>query len=153
MSGGDVNESTETAGSGSETSSRDDRPSSPDANGSRVHEGGVDAETARRIGVNESRFRSANEKIETAVLRVEATAPTIPFVCECGRRECYVTLRLKLDEYEHAREHPRRFVCCPGHEITGPELGRVVLRTDRYVIMEKLGLAGDVAEALDPRSG
>ena len=108
---------------------------------------------ARRIGENESRFRNANEKIETAVLRLEADAPSVPFVCECGRRECYVTLRLKLEEYEQAREHPRRFVCRPGHEITGPGLERVVLRADRYVIMEKLGIAGDVAEALDPRSG
>lgn len=154
MTGGDANERTETTGSGSETSARDDMPSSADANGSWGHEqGDIDVETARRIGENESRFRSANEKIETAALRIEADAPTVPFVCECGRRECYVTLRLALDEYEQAREHPRRFVCCPGHEIIGSGLGRVVLVTDRYVIMEKLGVAGDVAEALDPRTG
>ena len=60
---------------------------------------------ARRIGEYESRFRNANEKIETAVLRPEADAPSVPFVCECGRRECYLTLRFKLTEYERGREH------------------------------------------------
>jgi len=63
-----------------------------------------------------------------------------------------VTLRITLTEYERARRDPRYFLCTPGHEIVGPGIGRVVERTSKFVIMEKLGLAGDVAEERDPRA-
>ena len=112
----------------------------------------VDGELARRLGENESRFREANERIEGAWLRLEAGAPSVPFVCECGRLECVMTIRLTLAEYEKARAHPRHFVCTPGHEITRPDLGRVVEKHATFVIMEKLGVAGEVAEERDTRT-
>ena len=113
----------------------------------------VDTEAARRLAENEARFREANEKIEEAILRLEADAPSVPFVCECGRPECFETVRVTCAEYERARQNPRSFLCSPGHEIIGPGLGRVLESTSRSVIMEKLGVAGEVAEDLDPRSG
>jgi hypothetical protein len=113
---------------------------------------GVDNETARRIAENEARFRDANEHIEKAVLRLEPDAPSLPFVCECGRAECLQTIRLTIKEYEDARVHPHYFVCAPTHEITGPGLGRVVRDMGKYVIVEKLGEAGAVAEERYPRS-
>lgn len=118
----------------------------------RADEGVVDDEVARRIAENESRFRAANERIEEAVLRLEADAPTLPFVCECGRLECLKIVRLGVDEYEQARESPRFFLCAPGHAIVGRGLGRVVRQTSKFVIVEKLGQAGVVAEDRDPRS-
>jgi hypothetical protein len=118
----------------------------------RAGAGVVDDEVARRIAENEARFRDANERIEEAVLRLEPDAHTLPFVCECGRPECLTTIRLTIAEYETAREDPRFFVCEPGHEILGPGLGRVVRETSKFVIVEKLGEAGRVAERRDPRS-
>ena len=112
----------------------------------------VDTEAARRLAENEARFREANEKIEESILRLETDAPSVPFVCECGRPECLETIRITCAEYERARQNPRSFLCSPGHEIIGPGLGRVLESTSRFVIMEKLGAAGEVAEALDPRS-
>ncbi len=110
-----------------------------------------EAEMARRIGENEARFRDANEKIEDAALRLQPDMNTLPFVCECGRPKCLQSLRLTIGEYELARQTATFFVCSPGHQITENGVGRVVHETDRFVIMEKLGEAGAVAEARDPR--
>ena len=118
----------------------------------RAGAGVVDDDIARRIAENEARFSDANERIEEAVLRPEPDALTLPFVCECRRLECLTTIRLTIAEYETAREDPRFFVCEPGHEILGPGLGRVVRKTSKFVIVEKLGEAGLVAERRDPRS-
>ena len=106
---------------------------------------------ARRIAENEARFRNANERIEVAFDHLEPESWTMPVVCECGRRDCFQMLRLTREEYERVRQHPRHFVCSPGHQITGEGLGRIVEEDGRFVISEKLGLAGAVAEDLDPR--
>ena len=76
-------------------------------------------EMARRIAENEARFRDANEKIEDAALRLQPDMKTLPFVCECGRPDCYQTLRLTIVEYEFARQTGTFFACAPGHQITG----------------------------------
>jgi hypothetical protein len=111
----------------------------------------IDPGIARRIAENESRFRDANEKIEKAAQRLEPDAPSVPFVCECGRPDCFQTLRLTIVEYELARENPRYFVCVPGHEFTDGGLGRLVRETSGFVVAEKTGVAGAVAEERDPR--
>jgi hypothetical protein len=112
----------------------------------------TDDETARRIAENESRFRDANEQIEAAVLRHEADASTLPFVCECGRPRCMRIIRLSVDEYERVRVDSRYFLCAPGHEIVGENIGRVIRENDTYVVFEKLGAAGEVAAERDPRA-
>ncbi len=111
----------------------------------------TDPGMARRIAENEARFRDANEKIEAAFERLEPTTRSIPFVCECGRPDCFQVLRLTFAEYELARQNPRYFVCAPGHQLTGPGLGRTVQETRKFVIAEKIGAAGAVAEERDPR--
>jgi hypothetical protein len=110
----------------------------------------TDPGMARRMAENESRFRDANEKIEEAARRLEPDGPSIPFVCECGRPDCFQTLRLTLDDYGLARENPRYFICVPGHQLTGNGLGRIVHETSKFVIAEKTGVAGAVAEERDP---
>jgi hypothetical protein len=112
----------------------------------------VDLEMARRLAINESRFREANERIEDLAEALEADAPSVPFVCECGRTDCLDTIRIPIKVYERARQDPRYFLCKPGHEIIGPGLGRVVEETDTFVIMEKLGIAGAIAAERDPRT-
>ena len=87
-----------------------------------------------------------------ADVRQEPNANTLPFVCECGRSDCLQTLRLSFRDYEQARQQGTFFVCAPGHEITGESVGRVVRRTDSFVIMEKLGPRGIRAEEWDPRA-
>jgi hypothetical protein len=114
-------------------------------------DGSIDAETERRIAENEVRFRAANEKVKAAGTRLGASEQTLPFVCECGRGECLRVLRLTIPQYEQGRQNARYFLCAPGHEITGEDLGRVVRRERSYLIVEKVGVAGAVAEQTDPR--
>jgi len=105
---------------------------------------------AARIAQNESAFRSVNESIEAGRGLTDAARPT-RFVCECATLGCKELLELLPGDYEAIRGHPRRFVVAPGHEL--PEQERVVDRTERYLVVQKTGEAGQAAEELDPRAG
>jgi hypothetical protein len=49
------------------------------------------------------------------------------------------------------RQDPARFATVPGHE--GDESwARVIDVNDRFAVVEKLGVAGEVARELDPRN-
>lgn len=103
---------------------------------------------AGRLGHNEALFRSINERIEAGAwpaMRSEVAA----FRCECAALGCNVLLELTLSEYESVRANPRHFIVAPGHEI--PEVEVVVRTTATHLVVEKVGDAGDVAEATDPR--
>jgi hypothetical protein len=93
-------------------------------------------------------FREVNERIEEAISKL---ATFHEFVCECAEVECSETTSLTADEYEEIRGHPARFAIKPGHDLPGVE--RVVAgEGDRYVVVEKIERAAEVAAHLDPRS-
>jgi sugar phosphate isomerase/epimerase len=104
--------------------------------------------TPERIGLNESTFREANERIE-AVADNMALQGLVPFICECPQRACTEIVRLPLDEYEAIRQHPRRFFSAPGHQQIAVDAGAavVVVQTPGYVIADKVGEAAKVADA------
>lgn len=102
--------------------------------------------TALRVAENQATFREANESIGQTAAELGVSRP-IPFVCECAEEACRQIVLLPLDEYREVREHPRRFVNAPGHEVVSGPHGRVVEERLGYVIVEKEGLAGEVAEA------
>jgi hypothetical protein len=104
---------------------------------------------AERVALNEAAFRRANELIRDQV--ATSRARTIPFLCECGRRECQERVELSPSEYESVRALSTWFFVLPGHEIVRPDVGRVVGREDRYTIVEKLGASAKIARELDPR--
>jgi hypothetical protein len=58
-------------------------------------------------------------------------------------------LALSFHDYEQIRDHPRRFLVAPGHERLDVEV--VVARQPNYLVVQKTGEAGAVAEAVDPR--
>jgi hypothetical protein len=104
--------------------------------------------TAARVAKNESLFREVNERIreleETFVER-EPGNTLASFVCECATTGCTTRVEATLDEYELARRRPTRFLVAPGH--ARPEFERIVLKTDRFELVEKFGEAGEVATA------
>jgi hypothetical protein len=105
--------------------------------------------TAVRIAENQSRFREANEQIEAAADAMSLVGQ-IPFLCECPRPECTEITRLSLEEYEEIRQEPRWFFTAPGHQDVAVEngVGVVLAEADgRYVTVEKIGVAGEIAEA------
>jgi hypothetical protein len=105
-----------------------------------------------RIARNEATFREANEKIGETAERLEVNIP-VPFMCECAEPSCTAIIRLPLEEYEEIRAHPRHFLNAPGHEAAARGFAEVVEERGNYSIAEKTGYAGEVAEALDERTG
>jgi hypothetical protein len=110
----------------------------------------VPVERERRIAENEITFRDANERIRRALDRLGGFDGMVPFICECAQEHCSEVVRLALGEYERVRANARAFLCAPGHETTD-DLGTVVFQNDRYCVSVKDGLAGEIAEAADPR--
>jgi hypothetical protein len=104
--------------------------------------------TAERAARNESVFREANERIERRLEDLSLEHGRSPFLCECEDETCSEVVRLTLTEYEHVREHPRRFLVAPGHDTGEAE---IVETHDRYVVVEKEGETGKIAAELDPR--
>jgi hypothetical protein len=109
--------------------------------------------SVERIAENQSRFRHANEQIESAADHMRLVGP-IPFVCECARDDCTLIVELTFDEYEEIRRFPRLFFTALGHEVVSVESGAGVVvgsgdggAPDRYVKVEKVGAAGALADA------
>lgn len=105
------------------------------------------ADTAR-IGLNEALFRSINERIEAGTWPAEQ-AESAAFRCECAALRCNLMLEMTLAEYEAVRLNPRHFIVAPGHELPDAEV--VVRRAETYLVVEKVGDAGEVADDTDPR--
>lgn len=106
-------------------------------------------EREQRLANNEVVFRSVNEEIEQLALSLGGDG--YEFICECSKRGCFERVLLSRCEYEHVRAEGVRFFVVPGHE--NPEVELVVEAKQGYLVVEKDGHAGTVAEAADPRDG
>jgi hypothetical protein len=105
---------------------------------------------AERVAKNDAAFRQANERIQRAAR--DFGIEHVPFICECADPSCTEVVRLSLDEYERVRADSRLFLNAVGHEASAHGYARVVSGDDRYVVVEKVGEAGEIAEQLDPRT-
>ena len=107
----------------------------------------MDRLTQERIAENDSRFRDANERIYE-VATDYAVDVAIPFLCECADARCTEVVRLQPDQYGRVRTNPRWFLKVAGHERVEGAAARVVSSHDGWVVAEKMGHAGRVAEEL-----
>lgn len=104
----------------------------------------------KRLAENEAVFRSVNERIRDAVDRFGIDEHVYEFLCECADPECAERIALSISDYEAIRADGRRFVLAPGHDRSEIEL--VVAADGDHVVVEKVGVAGETAETLDPRA-
>ena len=96
----------------------------------------------------ETSVRNVNELIMTVARdRFEALEGHV--VCECSQARCSEVVPITVEDYERVRAQGRRFVLLHGHELDAIEL--VVETYDGYVVAEKQGQAGRLAELNDPR--
>jgi hypothetical protein len=103
-----------------------------------------------RMAENEATFRDANEQIQRRARALEFDE-AIPFLCECGEPTCQEIIPLTLDEYEAARAESTTFFVVPGHEkVAGPS-AEIVDRSGNYLVIDKDGIAAEIAERRDPR--
>jgi hypothetical protein len=110
-------------------------------------DGGISSERAAR---NQSLYRSINEQIlKLNQTFAEAGIENSEWICECADTDCTVRVTATLPEYEKVRSNPRTFIVSPRH--LHPEVERVLNQNDRYMIVEKIDNAGQIAETLNPR--
>ena len=103
-----------------------------------------------RAARNEALFREVNERMKSIVQTVSPSSVLNEFVCECPNPDCAERIELTLDEYERIRNEPTWFAVRPGHEA--PDVERTIEQHERYLAVEKVGKAAEVAAHLDPRS-
>jgi hypothetical protein len=108
----------------------------------------MDDAIERSLAHNEAIVRRINEAIERGTWPGEETKLG-RFRCECSHVGCAEMLELSHEAYEQIRRSSRRFIVAPGHEIEGVDA--VVDRRNGYLVVEKRGEAGEVAERSDPR--
>jgi hypothetical protein len=110
----------------------------------------ADDQTVERIAENQSRFREANEQIEATADRMHLIG-AVPFVCECPTTTCTEIVRMSLEDYEEVRQYDRRFFVVPGHQEIAVSSGAGTVvghdQDGRFVLVDKIGVAGEIAEA------
>lgn len=104
--------------------------------------------TTDKLAGREALFREVNENIASLTGLVTETDHQL-FICECSNTACAESLELTAEEYEAVRARPTRFVVKPGHQLAGIE--RVVEGNGRFLVVEKVGRAAEIAQADDPR--
>jgi hypothetical protein len=102
--------------------------------------------TTERLARNNALFRQANEEIRAKAETHGQDMPTIPFLCECARRDCRELVRVQLTEYATIRSEQSHFLVAPGHESEEGSSAVVVRHGDSYVVVEKVGEAREVLE-------
>jgi hypothetical protein len=112
----------------------------------------LDRVTQERIGENDARFRDANERIHELAADYGLDG-LLPFICECADPQCVEIVRLERDDYRRVRSNPRWFLKVSGHERAEGPAARVVSTHDGWVVAEKVGHAGRVAEELAADEG
>ena len=105
---------------------------------------GSSVQKQRDAGRGQSLFREVNERITDV-----SAGATTEVLCECGTGQCTETIVVVQEEYEAIREVPEHFLVVASH--VRPDVERVVDDHGSFVIVEKIGVAGEVARALDPR--
>ena len=108
----------------------------------------MSAAPEERLARNEVFFREVNERIRQVTKGVNGESHD--FLCECSDPTCAIRISLTLEEYEHIRANSTRFVLAPGH--VAAEIEHVLEYAGDHVVVEKLGVAGEVASDLDPRT-
>jgi hypothetical protein len=95
-------------------------------------------------------FRTVNEAIEQQAIKFGGL-DDYEFICECSSTGCLDRIKLTLRQYEGVRQAGTRFFVAPGHQNIEVEL--VVASEPLFLVVEKDGAAGVIAELADPRDG
>jgi anti-anti-sigma factor len=93
----------------------------------------------QRIVKNEQEFRDYNNRR----MQLENADETddqerLPFLCECGDRDCVEALMLTAAEFTEAHSAANTFVVKPGHVY--PDVERLVAEHDTFGIVEKINM-------------
>jgi len=99
-----------------------------------------------RAARNQALFREVNDRIDELNEKVPVLGSTPGYICECLDTACTEIIPMPHDEYARIRRNPNEFLVLPGHEE--PLVEEVVDKTHRWLVVRKLGVGGEIAEAL-----
>src|SRR5690348_6540211 len=110
-----------------------------------------DADRAARTAQNESLFREVNERVKELNESFDALARHSEWICECGNTECLEPILMTHEEYEAVRARGSEyFFVKPDEAHVVPRVESIVERHERYWVVQKFGVAADVAKADAP---
>jgi len=98
----------------------------------------------QRAARNEALFREVNENIARLEERYSQTQTEPVYLCECANAGCAEQIAIDPGTYGRVRSQPRLFFVRPGHE--DPQIEHIVERHHDYLVVQKTGVAGQVAE-------
>ena len=107
---------------------------------------------AARAARNQALYREVNERVKEVIEAWDALLPLGQWVCECANTDCFESVEMTREEYEAVRAAPTRFFVKPGEAHVFPEAEDVTEHHERYWVVEKVGIAGKLAERRDPRA-
>src|SRR5947208_12220933 len=99
----------------------------------------------KRLALNEALFRELNERHQERSQLLTGD-DTLDIYCECSNINCTQRIIVSQDEYRLARSDPRQCIVVPGHDRD--QIEEIVLDNERFQIVRKRGVAGEVADAL-----
>ncbi len=100
----------------------------------------------------QSLYRDVNERVKEINEAFSAYAPLGDWICECADDACSERIMVTPEEYEAVRGNPRRFAVAPAEHHVFRELERLVEKHERFWVVEKDGVAGELAAKVDPRA-
>jgi hypothetical protein len=106
---------------------------------------------AARAGRNQALYREVNERVREMNEAFDSLLPLGEWICECANEECFERIEMTHEEYEAVRAGPTRFVVRPDSAHVVSEAETIVERHERYWVVEKIGVAAEIAEREDPR--
>ena len=92
-----------------------------------------------------------NERVREINETFAHFVPLGDWICECADQRCSERVALTQEEYEVVRSNPRRFVVAPADEHFFADIETLREQSERYWVVEKFGIAGDLAAKVDPR--
>ena len=111
-----------------------------------------DEERSARLARNQALYREVNERVRAINEAFDELLPLGEWLCECANTECLERLQLTHEEYENVRAEGNRFAVMPSKAHVFPEVEDVVERHERYWVVEKQGVAAEIAAKVDPRA-
>src|SRR5687767_15287428 len=103
----------------------------------------VTRSNAERVAENDAAFRGLNEAIRAKASEWEMDG-LLPAICECADTSCTKALQLTMGDYEEVRANSRWFINATGHHVNAQGWATVVADRAGYVIVEKIGEAGEI---------
>lgn len=106
-----------------------------------------DTDRAARTAQNESLFREVNERVKELNTAFDALSRHAEWICECGNTECLAPVQMTHEEYDAVRARGSDcFLVKPDEAHVRPEVENIVERHERYWVVQKIGLAAEIAE-------